>query len=405
MKDKKFNSGVITGVVSTLLVVGLIFGITVYKNKDYINIITGKTNTSNSIEADKETIFSKIKYLMSIIDEKSIYTPKESDVVEGIYKGIFESLDDDYAAYYTKEEYKEFLETATGEYEGIGAYVSQNGKGYTYIVAPIKGSPADKVGLKSGDVIYKINGKVVTDKTTDQIVAMLKGKENTEVTIEVARDGQSDYIPFTIKRKKIETITVDSKVVDDDIGYIQVTSFDDVTVKQFSDALSKLSKKKLKGLIIDLRDNPGGNLEVVVNMLDMFLPKGEMIVYTKDKNDKVTSEYKAKNDCAIKLPMCVLTNGNSASASEIFASNVKDHKLGKLVGTTTFGKGIVQSVIRLEDGSAIKYTTSKYYTPNGTNIHKKGIKPDVEIELNIDDYREKGIDSQLNVAIKQLKKN
>ena len=280
-----------------------------------------------------------------------------------------------------------------------------NDNGHTYIVSPIKGSPADKAGLKTGDVFYKVNGKVVTDKDTDEIVAMLKGKENTDVTVEIARDGEDDYLEFTLTRKKIESITVAHKVIkEDNVGYIQVASFDDVTVKQFSEALNDLTKKKVDGIVIDLRNNPGGNLDVVVEMLDMFLPKDKMIVYTKNKAGDVTSEYKAKDNKFVNIPISVLINGNSASASEIFAANVKDHKLGKLVGETTFGKGIVQTVSRLTDGSAIKFTTAKYFTPNGVDIHKKGVEPDVEIELNAEDYKNKNIDSQLNVAIQQLKK-
>ncbi len=405
MKNKKFNAGVLTGVVGTLLVVGLMFGITLYKNKDIVDILTGNTKTSKTVEESGSTIISKIKFLMSIIDEQSIYEPDDEDVIDGIYKGIFASLDDDYATYYTKEEYEKFLETATGEYVGIGAYVAMNDKGYTYIVSPIKGSPAEKIGLKTGDIIYKIDGKVVTDKETDEIATMLKGKENTDVKVEIAREGEDDYLKFTITRKKIESVTVAHKVIkEDNVGYIEVASFDDVTVKQFSEALADLTKKKVDGIVIDLRNNPGGNLDVVVEMLDMFLPKDKMIVYTKNKAGDITSEYKAKDDQFINIPMCVLINGNSASASEIFAANVKDHKLGKLVGQTTFGKGIVQTVSRLTDGSAIKFTTAKYFTPSGEDIHKKGIKPDIEIELNADDYVNKKIDSQLNVAIEQLKK-
>lgn len=408
MKDRKFSNGLIVGVMGTLLVVTIIFNIYVYKNRYLFEMFRQGTTTSESskhIEKLEGKIFSKIKYLMNIIDKDTIYEPDDNEVIEGIYKGIFDSLGDEYAAYYTKEDYESFLETATGEYVGIGAYVAQNENGYTYIVAPIKGSPAEKAGLKAGDVIYKVDGKDVSDQTTDQIAAKLKGKANTKVKVTIIREGATDEMVFTITRKKIETVTVAHKVVDDNIGYIQVSSFENVTVEQFRKALKELGKQKVDGLIIDLRDNPGGNLDVVVEMVDMFLEKGKMIVYTKDKKEKVTSRYMAQDNDAVKLPLCVLINGNSASASEIFAANIKDHKLGKLVGTTTFGKGIVQTVKPLTDGSAVKYTTAKYFTPDGLDIHKKGVEPDVKIELDIEDYREHNIDSQLNVAIKQLKKD
>ena len=365
MKKKKFETGLLVGIFGTLLVVSIIIGIFYVKNKEMIKILTADTKTSSAIAGAEEDIFSKIKFLMGIIDEKSIYEPKDEDVIDGIYKGIFASLEDKYAEYYTKEEYEKFLEVSNGEYVGIGAYVATNEKGLTYIVAPISDSPAEKVGLKSGDIIYKIDGDVVTDKSTDEIVTMLKGKENTDVKLEVFRESENDYVSFKITRKKIESITVAHKVLEDNIGYIQVSSFDDVTVKQFEKAITKLKEKKVKGIIIDLRNNPGGNLDVVVEMVDMFLPKGKMIVYTEDKNGNKTSEYVSQNNSIINLPINILINENSASASEIFAANIKDHKIGKLIGTTTYGKGIVQTVMKMTDGSAIKFTISKYFTPNG----------------------------------------
>lgn len=404
VKNKKFVQGIMVGVASALVLVTLFLGINFYKYRNEYKILLGNTKTSKTIDKSEEEIFTKIKYLMSMIDQRSIYEPDEQEVVDGIYKGIFNSLGDDYSCYYTAEEYKKFMEVTEGNYEGIGAYISTNSNGYCYIVAPMKDSPAEEAGIKSGDIIYKVDDKIVTDKTSDDIVTMIKGKEGTKVKITVARDGKDDYLDFVVKRKKIESPTVSYEVKKDNIGYIAVTSFDNVTTNQFKEALVELQKKKVKGLVIDLRNNPGGNLDVVVDMLDMFLPKGQLIVYTEDKKGNRTETYRAKRDAIVNLPLAVLVNENSASASEIFAGAIKDYKIGKIVGKTTFGKGIVQTVLQLKDGSAIKFTIAKYFTPKGKYIHGKGIKPDVDIDLSKKEYENNKVDTQLDMAISQVKK-
>ena len=404
MKNKKFVQGIMVGVASALVLVTLFLGINFYKYRNEYKILLGNTKTSKAIDKSEEEIFTKIKYLMSMIDQRSIYEPDEQEVVDGIFKGIFNSLGDDYSCYYTAEEYKKFMEVTEGNYEGIGAYISTNLNGYCYIVAPMKDSPAEEAGIKSGDIIYKVDDKIVTDKTSDEIVTMIKGKEGTKVKITVARDGEDDYLDFVVKRKKIESPTVSYEVKKDNIGYIAVTSFDNVTTNQFKEALVELQKKKVKGLVIDLRNNPGGNLDVVVDMLDMFLPKGQLIVYTEDKKGNRTETYRAKRDAIVNLPLAVLVNENSASASEIFAGAIKDYKIGKIVGKTTFGKGIVQTVLQLKDGSAIKFTIAKYFTPKGKYIHGKGIKPDVDIDLSKKEYENNKVDTQLDMAISQVKK-
>ena len=295
------------------------------------------------------------------------------------------------------------MESIEGNYVGIGAYVGVNDSGYSYIVQPMKQSPAEKAGLKTGDVIYKVDDVNVLEKTSEEVVAMIKGEEGTKVKITVAREDESDYLDFTITRKEIENQTVDYEVKEDNIGYIAVGSFDSVTTKQFKNAIDELTKKNVSGMVIDLRNNPGGNLDVVVDMLDLFVKKGDLIVYTEDKNGKKTSEYRAKGDKKVNLPLAVLVNGNSASASEIFAGAVKDYKLGKIVGDTTFGKGIVQTVTRLNDGSAIRFTIAKYFTPSGKNIHEKGVKPDVKVDFSTKEYTENNIDTQLDMALNLVK--
>ena len=404
MKNSRFVQGVTVGVAGALAVVAIFLGGTFYKYRSQYKMLLGNTETSKSLEKSETEIFTKIKYLMSMIDERSIYDPDDQEVIDGIYKGIFNSLGDDYSCYYTADEYKKFMEVTQGNYEGIGAYISTNSEGYCYIVAPMKDSPAEEAGLKSGDIIYKVNGEVVTGKSSDEIVAFIKGKEGTSVKVSVAREGEEDYLDFNVKRRKIESPTVSYEVKKDNIGYIAVSSFDNVTTNQFKEALTELQKKKVKGVVIDLRNNPGGNLDVVVDMLDLFLPKDKLIVYTEDKNGKRQDTYKARKPIAFSVPMTVLVNENSASASEIFAGTIKDYGLGKIVGKTTFGKGIVQTVVPLNDGSAIKFTIAKYFTPKGKYIHGKGIKPDVEIDFNTKEYANNKTDTQLDMAISQVKK-
>ena len=403
MKDKKYMQGMMTGITVTLAIVALILGITFFRFRESYKILFNKTETAKEIDESEKVIFSKIKHLMGIIDERSIYKPDDKEVVEGIYKGIFNSLGDKYSCYYTSDEYEKLMESIEGNYVGIGAYVGVNDSGYSYIAQPMKQSPAEKAGLKVGDVIYKVDDVNVLEKTSEEVVAMIKGEEGTKVKITIAREDEPDYIDFVITRKEIESQTVEYEVKEDNIGYIAVGSFDSVTTKQFENAIDELTKKKVSGLVIDLRNNPGGNLDVVVEMLDLFVKKGDLIVYTEDKNGKKTSEYRAKGDKKVNLPLAVLVNGNSASASEIFAGAVKDYKLGKIVGDTTFGKGIVQTVTRLNDGSAIRFTIAKYFTPSGKNIHEKGVKPDVKVDFSRKEYTENNIDTQLDMALNIIK--
>ena len=233
------------GVASTLVLVTLFLGVNFYRYRNEYKILLGNTKTSKAIDKSEEEIFTKIKYLMSMIDQRSIYEPDKQEVVDGIFKGIFSSLGDDYSCYYTAEEYKKFMEVSEGNYEGIGAYISTNSSGYCYIVSPMKDSPAEESGIKAGDIIYKVDDKIVTDKTSDEIVAMIKGKEGTKVKITVAREGEDDYLDFVVMRKKIESPTVSYEVKKDNIGYIEVTSFDNVTTNQFKEALIELQKKKV----------------------------------------------------------------------------------------------------------------------------------------------------------------
>ncbi len=346
---------------------------------------------------------SKMNTLNYYISENYLDDVSDEDKAEGIYKGMLDSLGDPYSCYYTKEEYDELMQDNSGTYCGIGAVVTQDSEsGLVTIIRVIKGSGSEEAGLKEGDVITKVSGEDISKVDLTSIVAKMKGKEGTKVEVEIYSKEKMAYETLKIERKKVEIPSVASSMKKDGIGYIAVSSFDELTDEQFIEAVDQLKKKDMKGLIVDLRNNGGGMLTSVVNMLDYMLPKGKMIVSTKDKNGK-GEEYKSTSDDYFDLPLVVLVNGNTASASEVFSGAVKDYGIGTLVGTKTFGKGIVQSVIPLSDGTAIKITTSKYYTPNGKNIHGTGIEPDIEVELKTTDKEDYQYE-QAETALKKLMK-
>lgn len=343
----------------------------------------------------------KISMLWGMIDKYFLWDIDEETVRDGMYKGILSSLDDPYSVYYTKTEMDDIIESSSGKYSGIGAYVTFDAEsGITYISRPMPGSPAEESGLLPDDYIYEINGEDVRGLELNVVVSKIKGPEGSDVVISVKRAGENDLLDITVTRRTIEVDMLESKMLDDNIGYIWLYEFEKIAVSQFDRAYEELEKQGMKGLIIDLRDNPGGDLEAVVDLADEFLPEGT-IVYTKDKNGKGQT---FKSDAAMKdIPLVVLVNGNSASASEILTGSLKDHGVATIVGTTTFGKGIVQSLFTLNDGTGVKITESEYYLPNDECIHGVGVEPDVRIELDIENYRKDGSDNQKDKAIEILK--
>jgi carboxyl-terminal processing protease len=363
------------------------------------------TETSEQNNSYNE-IIEKLAYMEFLIDNYYLENTEGITFADGIYKGFISSLKDPYSTYYTEEEFKLLMESSSGVYHGIGAYVSQDTKtGIITIIKPFEESPAYKAGLLPGDIIYKVDGEEVTGVDLTEVVSRMKGMDGTDVRITIIREGETEPLEFTITRKEIKVPTIEHSMLEENIGYIIITEFDDITISQFSSAVDELERQGMKGLIVDLRDNPGGLLQSVVKILDRVLPKG-LIVYTEDKNGKRDEEY-AKDAKQIGVPMTVLINGNSASASEIFAGAIQDYEMGTIVGTKSFGKGIVQKVIPLYDNTAIKLTISKYYTPKGRSIHGTGIIPDVEIDLK--DELKKLVtvpiedDNQLQEAIRILK--
>ena len=253
----------------------------------------------------------------------------------------------------------------------------------------------------AGDLLYEVDGTSVQGMDLNSAVALVKGDEGTIVHLTVIREGEADYLEFDVERRKLENETVTYEMLEDGIGYIQIQEFDDVTVDQFEEALTACRSEGMQGLVLDLRGNPGGNLSTVCEIARMMLPEG-LIVYTEDKNGE-REEYTCDGTRQLEMPLVVLVDANSASASEILAGAIKDYGIGTLVGTTTFGKGIVQRIMKLSDGSAVKLTVSKYYTPKGNNIHEIGISPDVEVPFESEPYLEDGTDNQLNRAVEVLK--
>lgn len=326
------------------------------------------------------------------------------DLQEGVYKGMVKALKDPYAEYYTKDELEETLNSNQGISYGIGAAISLNKEMDTAMInSVIADTPAEAAGLREGDIIYKVDGEDTVGMSVSQVVSRVKGKENTTVHLTIYREGESELIEMDIVRGKlIEAETVQSGMLEDtnQIGYLRITEFDTITVDQFNEAMAELNASGMKALILDLRSNPGGDLTAVVDVARRLLPKG-LVVYTEDKNGK-RKEYTCDGELEIQIPMAVLVNEYSASASEILSGAIKDYNKGTLIGTTTYGKGIVQRINRLDDGTAVKLTVSAYFTPLGKNIHGIGIEPDIELEYDYEAYERDGVDNQVEKAIEIL---
>jgi carboxyl-terminal processing protease len=337
---------------------------------------------------------NKLKLLESSIKEYYLSDVSNEDLEVGLYRGLVDALGDPYSTYYTEEEVESLRETTQGVYYGIGAYIGIDQETeYCKITGIIDGTPAQEAGLQAEDIIVSVDGESTKGMTTTDVVALIKGEENTDVVLTIYRTGETDYLDITVTRRQVEAPTVNYEMLDGGMAYIQITQFEDVTANQFSEKLAQAREDGMKGLILDLRNNPGGTLTSVVDIARQLLPEG-LIVYTEDKNGE-REEYRCDGTQQLDVPLVVLVNDNSASASEILSGAIKDYGIGTLLGTTTFGKGIVQKVYGITDGSAVKLTISHYYTPNGNDIHGVGIEPDETLELDTEKYLEDGTDNQL----------
>lgn len=358
----------------------------------------------NKSELLTDDVITKADHLWSMTKNNFLW---EEDVdadkaVEEMYKGILNSLDDQYSVYYTKEEFSDLLEDSAGEYSGIGAYISQDQDTMeSFISRPMPGSPAEEAGLAPLDYIIEIDGENVEGQDLNIIVSKIKGPEGTTVDITVKHNNTGDPEVITVERRTIQVARLESEMLEDNIGYIWLYEFEGNTLNQFNDAYDKLKADGMEGLIIDLRDNPGGDLDVVVKLADKFI-NGGMIVYTKNKNGK-GKEYTADSEYE-DIPVVIITNENSASASEILTGALKDRGVAVVVGNNTYGKGIVQGLYGLNDGSGVKITESEYYLPNDECIHGKGIAPDYEVDLDYEAYRkDPSTDAQKKKAVEVMK--
>lgn len=401
-KKGLFFSGMIVGLAGALLIVSMVYlGTKFYRLMDVReNGVSAEDISFSEESAVTPQMVNKLQVLEDTID-KYYYLDEVSDeeLDDGIYKGMLDALGDPYSEYYTAEELTAMMEQSQGVYYGIGAYVSlDTATSLPKITGLIEGSPAEEVDLRPNDIIYEVDGTSTYGMSLTEAVALIKGEEGTEVVLTIIREGESDYLKVPVTRRKVESPTVNFEMLDETTAYIQITEFDEVTIDQFTEALAMAKGSGMEGLILDLRANPGGNLTAVVAIARMLLPEG-MIVYTEDKYGE-RSEYTCDGKNQLDVPLVVLIDMNSASASEILAGAIKDYGIGTLVGTTTYGKGIVQQIIPFSDGSAVKLTISSYFTPNGNNIHGIGIEPDIEIEFDGETYygTEDHYDNQLEKA-------
>lgn len=399
MKEKKsFASGLITGLSIALIIVIGVYGVKMYRLSNPLrNAQETSAETQTETVVTKETE-EKMKLLEDTINKYFLEETDNTKMQEGVYRGLVDALEDPYSIYYSPAELEEIKKETEGIYYGIGAYVGMDTElGYTKITKFIEGSPAQASGMQVGDYIYKVDGKSTQGLTSTEVVSLIKGEEGTPVMITVVRENVVEPIDIEVVRTKIESPTVSWQMLDENIGYILINEFDQVTIEQFDSAMEGVRAGNMKGLILDLRNNPGGNMSAVTEIAGHILPKG-LIVYTEDK-EGTKVEYDSDGTHALEVPLVVLINENSASAAEILSGAIKDYGVGTLLGTTTFGKGIVQRIITFSDGSAVKLTVSKYYTPNGNNIHEKGIEPDEELELDVEKYVSTGEDNQLERAM------
>ena len=400
-KSQGFASGMIIGAVSAFMaVILLILSVAaVCIAKGYIHIgVNGDVYIQSDAVTDSDGIGREVEGKLNAIDSvlESFYFGDVDDETakDNIYKAYLSSYGDKYTMYYTADEYKALKESTNGKFYGIGAVCQLSGEGGVLLVDVYDNGAGYQAGLRSGDRVVNVDGRDITGMELSSAVALIKGDKGTSVTLEVIRG--TERLTFSAVRDAVEAKTVSYTLLDNNIGYLSISQFEEVTTKQFKAAVEDLQSQGMKGLVIDIRNNPGGLLDTVVGMLKYMLPDG-LIVYTEDKQGN-RKEYKGQDNDEFNLPLAVIVNGNSASASEIFAGAIQDYGKGTIIGTQTYGKGIVQTVKPLTDGSAIKFTIAKYFTPKGQDIHGKGVTPDMVVEYDTD----ADVDTQLDAAIKNV---
>lgn len=363
----------------------------------------GKSGVKN---VSTDSVGRTFRIFHNFIEKNYIGEIDEDKMLESAIKGYVEGLDDEYSEYITKEEMEEYMQDATGKYVGIGIYIANNTKTNQIVVLmPMKGSPAEEAGIKSGDVITKVDGVAYTGEQLSEASKALKKEEGTKAKVEILRES-GETVELEIERKSIKVNHIETKVLNNNIGYMEIATFDEGCYEEFKTKWEELNKENIKSLIIDLRNNGGGIVQEALDIADMMVEKDKTLLITasKNKDEKVN---KAKHDKTINLPIVILVNENTASSSEILSAAVRENNDNvTIIGKTTYGKGVIQTIYNLTDGSGIKLTTNEYYTPKHNTINKVGIKPDIEVEFpkNENIYSvEEANDTQLQKAIEILK--
>lgn len=385
--QKRFWQGALCGALAVLLGLGLVS-------------CAGSLPFLGKEEAVSQETKEKLSGIQALIQKEYIGEVDEDALQTGICQGYVGALGDPYSAYYDEEQTSALMETTQGEYGGIGVVLTQNlDTGVTTASSVYEDSPAMKAGMKDGDIIYQVEGRDVSGMALEEISGSIKGEKGTTVAITVLRGEEREEVTLTITRDTIQAETVKTRMLEDEIGYLAISEFDSVTLEQYREGLAELTAQGMEGLIVDLRGNPGGNLDTVCEILDLMLPEG-LIVYTEDK-DGNRQEFTSDEAQEVQVPLAVLVDGNSASASEIYAGAIQDYGIGQIVGTKTYGKGVVQTIYDLKDGTSLKLTVAEYFTPNGRNIDGEGITPDVEVTYQRDE-NDPEADNQLDRAVETL---
>lgn len=396
MEENNFSKSIfIKSIILTILVTAVVASM--------VTMIVMNNNESSSL---LDRISTKLASIEQIVDKDYLGEIDENKIFDETMKGYVDGLDDEYSQYFTKEELEEYkTDNIEGQFVGIGVYIVQDTeKNAIRVLAPIKGSPAEIAGILAGDYIIQVDGVPYTGEQITEATNKMKGQEGTTVKIQVLRGEET--LDFEVERKNVRVNPIESNVYDNNIGYIKISSFDQGCSKEFTTKLEELKNQNIKSLIIDLRNNGGGIVDEATAIADLFTDKGSTLLITKDKKENEDITY-AKENKSINVPIIILTNENTASASEILAGALKDNGVAKIVGTTTFGKGVIQELLTMKDGTGLKITTNEYYTPNRNKINKVGIEPDENVELP-DEYKNtltipQEQDTQLNKAIELLK--
>ena len=400
MKNKKsFFKGALTGALAVLLIMSMVScGI---KLPGTSKTSKKSSSTSNSEELLDDSTKTKLELLEQLVDESYSGDIDMDDLQEGLYRGYIDGLGDKYSVYYDEDETKALMQSTSGEFGGIGALFSQDKD--TKVITFLKvyeGSGAEEAGFKVDDILYKVDGKDISGEDLSEVVSKIRGDEGTTVELTVLRGDDGEEYTATVTRKIVQTDTVYHEMKEDKIGYIQVTEFDDVTTDQYKEALEDLENQGMKGLVVDLRNNPGGNVDTVTDMLDLMLPEGTTLSIKHKQGTE--SVYESDDEHQFTKPLVVLVNENSASASEIFSGAIQTFGTGEVVGTTTYGKGVVQQIFDLKDGTSVKLTIAEYLIAGQFGINGKGVTPDVEVQYE-KDAQNPDRDNQLEKALEEVK--